>query len=875
MNRENKISPPPWATQLLRWYCKPSLLEDLEGDLNEYFQRNIKSSGVGKANLIYVIDVFKFFRLYTIRKPEFITLLMNFIMIGSYIKTSGRSIVRNKLFSAINIVGLAISMSVGLLIISLISELLSYDDFHEKKDRIVRINTANHYLEQPIETYASTSVKAGKKIQESIAGIEAATILRNGFKVDATVGQNILPVSGLYADQYFFKVFTFPLLQGDATTALKEPYSLVITEKTKLKLFGQTDVLGKSIKVDSVNYFVTGVIKDIPKLSHLQFEALISFATEELNAKEDEEFLNWENIWQNHVYVLLPEHGSAAGLQANLDKLSASENAGIQNTKNELFLQPLKEIVIGPAYSNEIGENFPLLIIYILIGLAFIVIVSACFNYTNLSIARSMRRSREVGIRKVIGALQNQVLGQFMVEAVLISLVALVFSFFLFLFLRTQFFALHEYLVTMVSLELSPKIIFYFILLALVVGTIAGLLPSLFYSKINAIKVLKDSTSLQLFRHVTFRKVLIVIQYTFSLIFITVTIMGFNQYKGFLAFDLGFSTENILNIRIQGNQADQVVHELSQIPEITEISRSRMVTSLGNFHTTTIKYTNPQDSSIAGTNAVDENYLSVLKHQLIAGTNFKSRPKKGEESEVIVNEQVLKRFEIANRNPVKAIGEVLTVKKKKLTIVGVLKDFHYGSLEHKIQPVVFLYSSHEPGGYINAKVTSSDWPATLARIENAWRKIDKVHPLDAKFYKDQIAQHYSQFSVMLKVIGFLAFLAVCISSMGLFGMVVFTTETKRKETSIRKALGATVGSLVYLLGKGFLVLLAISALIALPVTYLFFDQVVLVNFAYHQPIGIIELIIGALVAMAVALLMICSQTLKVARTNPAEVLKTE
>jgi hypothetical protein len=271
--------PPRWATRLLRWYCKPSLLEDLEGDLNEYFQRNIKSNGVRKAKLIYVIDVFKFFRLYTIRKPEFINLLINFIMIGSYIKTSGRSIARNKLFSTINIVGLAISMSVGLLMISFISDLLSYDDFHEKKDRIYRVNTTRHYLEEPVMNFASTSVKAGKKIQETIPGTETVTMLRRDFNYDATVGENILPISGLWADQSLFKVFSFPLLQGDATTALKEPYSIVLTEKSAKKLFGQMEALGKSLKIDTTNYLVTGIAKDVPKLSHMRFDALISFSS--------------------------------------------------------------------------------------------------------------------------------------------------------------------------------------------------------------------------------------------------------------------------------------------------------------------------------------------------------------------------------------------------------------------------------------------------------------------------------------------------------------------------------------------------------------------------------------------------------------------
>jgi putative ABC transport system permease protein len=212
---------------------------------------------------------------------------------------------------------------------------------------------------------------------------------------------------------------------------------------------------------------------------------------------------------------------------------------------------------------------------------------------------------------------------------------------------------------------------------------------------------------------------------------------------------------------------------------------------------------------------------------------------------------------------------------KKLTIVGVVKDFHYKTLLHQLSPAVFRYATNRSYGYINAKVDTHDWPATLARIEKAWRKIDPVHPLDAKFYDEQLAEAYRQFIVMVKVIGFLAVLAVCIASMGLFGMVVFTTETRLKEISIRKVLGASERRLIYLLSKGFLGLLGLAALIALPLTYLFFEKVVLTKFAYRQPIGFGELVIAAASVMAIAFFMIISQTLKTAQANPAEVLRKE
>ena len=868
--------PPRWAQRLLRWYCRPDLLEDLQGDLNEYFERNLKTKGAKRARLTYCLDALKFFRPYTVRKPDFFNLFIHWIMIGSYLKTSRRSLVRNKLFSFINIFGLAVSMSVGLLVIALTTDLRSYDDFQEKKDRTYRVITTYQDRDQPAMALASTSVKVGQKIRETFAGVEDVTILRNGFSGDAHIGETIVPLDAFYADRSFFKVFTFPLLKGDPATALKEPYSLVLTEKTAQKLFGLTDPLGKIVQFDSLNYTVTGIAKDVPKLSHLRFDALISFATADAQlGKKDPNFYNWDNIWQNYVYIVLPPTRDPESLQPVLAKLNTKENAAIKNRKFTVALQPLKEAALGRKLENSIGPTMIPIVVWILGGLAFVIMLSACFNYTNLSIARSLRRSREVGIRKINGALKSHVLGQFMAESVIIALLALVFSFGLFLFLRTQFLALDSHIGDLVSLDLSPKIILYFVVMAVAVGLIAGFFPALFFSRINALQVIKDVSTIKVFRHVSMRKALIVIQYTISLIFIATTLIGYNQYRGFLSFDLGFTTENILNIRLQQNKGNLLKKELAEIPEVREISQSLMITSLGSIHGTSMKYTNPDDSTMVWLNLVDEHYLPVHNHKLIAGKNFALRPKKGEEREVIVNEQVLKRFNIANKDPQKAIGKMITVDGHKLAIVGVLKDFHYGTMDKKIEPVMFRYSSDEPWGYLNVKISSTDLPATMASIENAWRRIDKIHPMDAKFYDDQIELAYSQFVVMVKVIGFIAFLAICIASLGLFGMVVFTTETRLKEISIRKVLGASESGLIYLLSKGFLSMLIIATFVALPVTYFFFDKVVLVNFAYHQPIGIRELLAGVVIVMCLAFLLIGTQTVKAARKNPANVLKSE
>ncbi|MCF0073019.1 ABC transporter permease [Dyadobacter sp. CY261] len=867
--------PPQWATRFLRWYCRPRLLEDLEGDLYEYFLRNVRDKGLRRARFIYMIDVVKFLRPYTIRKIEFLTLLTHFIMLGSYFKTSRRTLVRNKLFSLINIVGLAVSMSVGLLVIAIVSDLRSYDDFHEKKDRVFRVITQNQAEGQPAMDFASTSVRIGQLLQENVPGIENFTLIRTGFSGDAQIGRNTFPLEAVWADQSFFKVFTFPLVAGNPATALKEPFSMVVSEKTAERLFGRFNPLGQTVRFDTLDYQVTGVAKDVPHLSHLRFDALISFASADATiGKKENAFYAWNNIWSNYVYLTIPKGGSPDNVQHALDQINAEQNKALEHLKVTVSLQPLKEIALGKDLSNNLGPETEPVTLWILGGLALVIILSACFNYTNLSVARSLRRSREVGVRKIIGARRSHVLGQFIAESVMIAFLALLFSFGLYLLLRKEFFALDPHISQIFTLDLSVQSVLYFIGLAAFTGIAAGLLPALFFSKISAISVMKDAGGLKLFKHIGLRKVLIVVQYTLSLIFIATTAVGYSQYKGFLNFDLGFSTENILNIKLRGTDATVLREELAAIPEVKQLSQSSMITSLGSTYGYTTKYL-PGDSAMVWMNMVDEHYLPLHKHELLAGKNFTLRPEKGKESEVIVNQQLLKRFNIAGRDPRKALGEIITLGDQKVAIVGVLKDFHYGTVENKIEPVMFRYSRSEPWGYLNLKIASNDLTATMGKIEDAWKRFDKVHPLKASFYDDQIEETYSQFSMMVKAIGFLAFLAICIASLGLFGMVVFTTETKLKEISIRKVLGASEPGLIFLLCRGFLTLLGIATLIALPVTYLLFDQVLLTRFAYHQPIGMVELLGGALVVMLLAVLMIGSQTTKAARSNPAKVLKSE
>lgn len=881
---DNSPRPPKWAQQFVEWYCKPRLAEDLIGDLNEYFGRNVQSLGPRRAKLIYIIDAFKFFRTYTVRAPDFFNLLINWIMIGSHIKTSVRNISRNKLFSAINIIGLAIGMSVGLLLIAFAHDLLSYDRFNEKGNRIYRITSDATFRQGHREKFASTSVKIRNLVQEKVPGVEEITMLRTEFSGDANVNSSFIPLTGYYAEPSMLRIFTLPMMKGNAATALDKPYSIVLTESSAKKLFGSEEAFGKTIHFDSVDYEVTGILKDVPFFSHIKFESLVSFSTIEGRVVKDQALMEWGNVFQrNYVYLLLPENSNADDIQTQIDAICAGENRTDDEAEVHLTLLPLYDIMLGEDLTHSIGPVMPGIVLWIVSGLALVVILSACFNYTNLSIARSMRRYKEVGLRKVIGAGKSQVRLQFLAEAVIISLVALLLSFGMFLVLRPQFMSIAPELLKMVRLEITVPMAFMFIAFSMAVGIVAGFLPALFFAKVNVIHALKDVSSVKVFKGVSFRRALVVVQYTLTLIFITSTIIGYIQYKKILAFDLGFNTENILNINLQKNKPDVLINKLKAMPEVSGVSQSRLLTSVGNAWGGYLKYNDMRDSALVFTNIVDENYIPLHEYKLIAGQNFITRPvTKEATSELIVNEKTLRQFDIANGDPEKAIGEEVLLDNRRLTIVGVIKDFHYAKLDEKILPVAFTYLTPDAfltrdsrDGLVNVRLNTADPMEAMAKIQEVWKSVDPVHPFEGRFYEDDIEEAYSELSAMIKIIGFLSFIAISIASLGLLGMVVFTTETRIKEISIRKVMGATSGNLVFLLSRGFVVMLAISALIALPITYLFFENVVLTNFPFHDPIGPGELLGGLLAVLAIAFIMIGSQTFKAAQSNPAEILKGE
>lgn len=877
--KEEVKGPPKWMDKIIEWYCRKELLEDLQGDLHEYYYRNL-TKGRGKANLVYLLDVIKFCRLYTIQKPKILGQMTFFNLMGNYFKTSTRSIARNKLFSSINIIGLSVAMSVGLLMISYIGEALTFDEFHTKKDRIYRVTStyADISGSDPFDL-ASSSVFIGEALKEKSTGLEEVLILRRNFVEDISKDDNVISVSGHYSSEPFFNVFSFKLKAGNPSTALKEPYSLVLTQTTADKLFPDSDPVGQVVNAGEDAYTVTGVMEDAPRNSHVQFEALASLSTiaKDHRGDPDSRFFEFSSIWRNHVYVLLEEGTSPSQIEHNLNEFTAIENAKTDRYSITHQIENLREISPGRDLSNQIGPSMTWVSIYRLGGLTLIILLSACFNYTNLSIARSLRRAKEVGLRKVVGASRAQVFTQFVFEAVIIALLSLVLSVGLFLLLRPEF--VNSVLDgENITLAFRWSHVLYFVLFAAFIGILSGILPSIFLSKLKAISILTDVTKLRLFKGINLRRVLIVFQFAISMVLIIGATITYRQYLFSINYDLGIRSDNILNLQVSGNDPDLLKAEMEKLPEVQRVSRSAMVPSTGDIWAEQFKYKDPLDSMLGRLNWVDKEYPGLHDLTFLAGSTFPRNGKPGEEpAYVIIDRNMSER--LGFEQPADAVGETLMMLRRRgdisVQIIGVIENYMYANLESDEGPTCLVQGNPERYEQLNLLVQSDDLLSLMDKLESVWVGIDKLHPFQAEFMDVQIQQTYEHYRVIFRIFTFLAVLAISISAMGLLGMAVFTTETRLKEISVRKVLGASERNLVYMLSRGFLVMLVIAAAIAMPLTYYFFTEVVLAEFTKQIDVGAMELLPGAVLIFGIGLLTIGWQTTKAAKTNPAEMLRDE
>lgn len=887
--------PPRLPLRFFRAFCDPQICDVIEGDLIELHRERIASIGKRKANLRFSKDVLLLFRPGIIRPLGFSPNLNHTAMYRNYFKIGFRNILKYKTFSFINIFGLALAMSVSMLILMMLADQNRYDQFHEKKDRIYRVlsdyeGSKNHYATspQPLATALAEypAVEATAKLIPSIGG-------------DATYDEKTKQIGGYFTDPEFFSIFSFELESGNPASALSEPYSMVISMEVAELLFGNEDPLGKTIQftdrkvpfplggdapaapaTDWGNFTVTGVIDGSKYDSHLTFDVLASSSTlpsligaEKLEDRRED----WQFYFQSYTYALLQEGKSGDDLANALNDIVKRKETEMKSEHTSGFKldpQALDDVALELA-NNDTNFRLPMFAYYFLAGLALVILASACLNYTNLSIARALTRAKEIGIRKVTGALRKNLVVQFLTESVLTALLSLTIAFVLLLALIPSFKGLWVNQYLNFDLPFIPSLFLGFILLAIVVGIIAGIYPALFLSGYQPIKALKSLSDAGGSGKLRLRKVLGASQFVVSLFFITTSILIYNQFKHYMAFDYGFQSENIVNIPLQGMDYQKLRGELERVSGVSTISACDIIPATGTNNNNELKVLGETSEFAAvGVLNVDRNFPENLGIELVAGENF-SANEQSAATQILVNEAMVKDLGYPSADAL--IGTQFETKwgDELLVVAGVVKDFRYKLLmnEDAISPMMLRYNPTQ-FQYVNVKIASPDLMKTISELESHWKELDPVHPFRYEFLDQEIeATHKGIFDVV-SILGFISFLAIFIACLGLLGMTTYTAERKTKEVGIRKFLGADNFSITLLLSKGFLQMLVISVILGAPLSY-FINTMWLENFPNRVGFGVGTVALGSLVLLILGVLTISSQTIRVSKAKVVDTLKMD
>jgi putative ABC transport system permease protein len=813
-------------------------------------------------------------------------------MIRNYLKIAWRNLLKNKTFSLINIIGLAVSMSVCLLIISIIADQRSYDQFHSKKDRIYRILTTGKNGND-MNDMASSAFTLSDELRKNYTGIEASATLLRGIGGDMVYNEKIASGGGYFADGNLLKILDFKLAQGNPQTALENPRSLVITEELSSQLFYNENPIGKTIKftntglnpmgVDHGNsekdfgiFTITGILKPVKGKTHLPFKILASLSTLPTLAKDSVisyQPLDWNSVWDNYSYVLLQEGKTQADLQQILDKVSDTKFPKGSNNQYAFKAQALNTITPGNPMGNETSLYVPKVILFVLGILCLIVMISSCLNYTNLSVARSLTRAKEVGIRKVSGATRGQIFAQFITESVVISLVSLVFAIGILVFLEFLFSQLvvNQYL--NITFNHSPQLYAVFFGFSVLVGLIAGVLPSIYISAFNPIQILKNLSSVKLFKRLTIRKVLLVMQFSISLVFIISTTLIYLQTNHILNFDYGFDKENVINVKLfKSDNYARFAHEISTNKDVVAVAGCRYPPAMGYVNGMKVyKSDNRKDSLQIINMDVDAGVFDVWRLKLMAGKNLPRIANSTGEKYVIINEKMVKDFNY--KTPIQAIGQRISVGKDNVEIVGVVKDFQFLNVTDKMEPLM-LRNRQAEFGYATIRVSGKNPSKTLTYLESTWKKVNPTTKFNYEYFDQQLLMTHTILSNLANAFTLIAFLAVFISCLGLLGMATYTAETRQKEIGVRKVLGSSVFQLIVLLSKGFMILLAIAVVIATPLAY-FINNLWLEFFASRVSISPLVLLRSIAILLIISFLTVFSQAWRAARVNPVKSLKTE
>ena len=875
MNQASQIKPPKRLLKFFRWFCDPEILEDLEGDLVELFEERAERNPI-KARALFTRDILLMFRPGIIKNFEGHKNLNNYGMLKNYLKSAWRNLMKYKGFSAINISSLSIGIAACMVIFLFIKDELSFDQFHDKKDTIYRLCEVQSFTGTNTQKVALSMPGMGPTMNQEFPEIQTFTRIwtwgelliekdNQRFMVDKVGG----------VDSTFFNIFSFELLSGDPNSAFDDPNNAVISEEVAMRMFNSIDVLDETIVVDGNNCIVKGVMKNAPENSHLQYDVFLSIR---IATQDTPDFDNqFGSNYMNTYFVLNPGADLNSMAERYPDYL-------VRVTGNEditdfykLFLQPLSEVHLASTdiehdYNNYRKFNGTYIDVFIMVGIFIIIIAS--LNFMNLTTARASNRAKEVGVRKTIGAVKGQLFNQFIIESVLLSLLALALAIGI-VSLSLPF--LNELIDRKLSILtfLNVELILVVLAVTIGLGILAGLYPSIYLSAFRPVIVLKGFKSYE--KKSIFRSSLIVIQFSLALSMIICTLVVLQQLNYVKNKDVGFTKDHIVLVDMN-EESNENYEEIKQalLKESNILGVTASNQRLGNnLHQWGFKIRRDTGVvSITPSNMyVDYDYLSLHDIELVEGRTFSKEYATDDGLAFIVNEAFVKEFGIENPIGTK-IGHGWYPDDSLGTIIGVAKDFNFNSLHFEVNTLAM--EIHSEWGYneMSIKINGDNVTESLKDIEKVYGEFVTRYPLSYEFLDQQFEELYKSDQQMGSVITIIAFLSIFIGSMGLFGLASISIQRRIKEVGIRKVMGASNTELLVILSKAFAFMIVLAFVIATPITYLFLSNW-LENFAYRIDINPLIFIFGGILALLIALSTISFHVLKAARANPVQSLKYE
>ncbi|MES1216414.1 MAG: ABC transporter permease [Bacteroidota bacterium] len=790
-------------------------------------------------------------------------------MLKNYFKIAFRNIIRHKAYSLINISGLAIGMACSILIFLWVQNELSYDRFHANASQVYRI------------TCAAGDFKAAVNPAGMPVGLKAEMPVIKNFVRLSHQSTNLFEVGVrkfeekrvFFADSTFLSVFSFPLVKGDPKTALDRPDAVLITEDMATKYFGKEDAMGKILKRDNdKNVTVTGILKNIPGNSHLQFDFILPTSS---IAQSDYDLRT--NVWDNfnyYTYVQLdknfvPSAASIAGLNNQMNQIY-KKHVKESELKVDFFLQPLTSIHLHSNLQVDLTGHGNVQYVNIFFIVAIFILVVACINFMNLATARSSRRAKEVGLRKVVGAERKQLIGQFLGESVLISFLALILAIGIVLLFLPLFNNIAEKKLSIHFLD--GKLLLGLIGIAAATGLISGSYPALFLSGFKPVKVLKGNIK-SMGGNLLFRNGLVVTQFIVSIVLLAGTVVVYKQLQFIKDRNLGFEKANLLYMPFSGdmwNKKDALKTELTQNPLTADFTIiSDLPTNLTSG-TVNVQWEgkDPNSQTVFPSMDVSEDFINVFQMKILSGRGF-SREFKADTNNYVLNEKAV---QVMGMKVTNAVGKPLSFGGTKGVIVGVVKDFNFKPIQQPIEPLILRLNRW--GGNVVIRTKPGSTEATIKALEKISRQLNPLYPFSYNFLDKDLANLYKGEQQLGNLFNIFAILAIFISCMGLYGLSAFMAEQRTKEIGVRKVLGASVFTIVYLLSTSFTRLILIATVIAIPVAWFAINSW-LKGFAYRIEISWIIFVVASLAALLIAWLTVSYESIKAAIAKPVKSLRSE